>query len=69
MSSISTSADLSGWRKASYSTAGNDCVEVATNGITWAVRDSKDPGAGYLAISADAWQEFTDRIKRGTRNL
>jgi hypothetical protein len=68
MSSIFASTGTTAWRKSSYSTNNNDCVEVATDGTTWAVRDSKDPGAGYLTISAHVWQQFTERIKRGTRD-
>jgi hypothetical protein len=56
-----------GWRKSSYSTAGNDCVEVARAGAAWAVRDSKDSGGGHLVVDAVAWREFTGRIKKGDR--
>lgn len=61
--------ELSGaeWRKSSCSgNNGGECVEVAglLNGEV-AVRDSKDPEGPAVALTADAWAEFTDRTKRG----
>ena len=54
------------WRKSSYSgNNGGECVEVARmmNG-TVAIRDSKDPEGPVLALTAEAWAEFTDRARR-----
>lgn len=53
------------WRKSSYSNAGNQCVEVAQAGGMIAVRDSKNPGNGYLTFSTAEWQAFLTRIKNG----
>jgi hypothetical protein len=53
------------WRKSSYSNAGNQCVEVAQIGAAVAVRDSKNPGAGYVTLSEADWQAFLDRVKHG----
>ena len=53
------------WRKSSYSGGGNNCVEVATDDATVAVRDSKDPEGGELAFSVPAWTAFTTAIRRG----
>ncbi|HEV2373596.1 MAG TPA: DUF397 domain-containing protein [Streptosporangiaceae bacterium] len=57
------------WRKSSYSTGGNQCVEVAQAGAVIAVRDSKDPGAGHLTFSTYAWATFLDEAKRRSYDL
>lgn len=58
-------AELAGttWRKSSYSGSGSNdnCVEVAwrTAGEpSVAVRDSKNPAAGTLAVPRAAWARF-----------
>jgi Domain of unknown function (DUF397) len=53
------------WRKASRSTAGNNCVEVAHAQGAAAVRDSKNPGGGHLTVGAGAWEAFVSEVKRG----
>jgi hypothetical protein len=53
------------WRKSSYSTAQSNCVECAKLPGLVAVRDSKNPDGGHLAITRDAWRRFTDKIKAG----
>jgi hypothetical protein len=65
----SHAAAPTGWRKSSHSTAGNDCVEVAQTAATCAVRDSKDPDGGHIAVTAEAWRTFTDHIKGGGYDL
>ncbi|HCU91368.1 MAG TPA: DUF397 domain-containing protein [Actinobacteria bacterium] len=64
-------AEITGaaWRKSSYSGSGNNCVEVAQLPGGAAVRDSKNPGGGHLAFSADAWQAFIAGLKRGEYTL
>lgn len=57
------------WRKSSYSTGGNQCVEVAHLGAAVAVRDSKNPDAGYLAFGAGEWRAFLDDARRGSYDL
>jgi uncharacterized protein DUF397 len=53
------------WRKASRSTAGNNCVEIArTTGAT-AVRDSKNRDGGHLTVGAGAWEAFIADVKQG----
>jgi hypothetical protein len=51
------------WRKSNYSNAnGGDCVEVASaEGV--AVRDTTDREGVTLEFSAEAWQQFTRRLR------
>ena len=54
------------WRKSSYS--GNNrgnCVEVGTTADMIAVRDSKDPDGSVLALAANTWAAFAERVKAG----
>lgn len=46
------------WRKSSHSGGGNDCVEVAFFEEGAAVRDSKNPAAGFLRLSTSEWDAF-----------
>lgn len=66
------------WRKSSYSTNGDecveigwrtssyssqaDCVEVAT-GREVLIRDTKDREGGILTASTPAWHEFLSRLR------
>jgi hypothetical protein len=52
------------WRKSSYSSYSNQCVEVAQVGGIIAVRDSKNPEAGYLAFTTAEWDAFLNEVKR-----
>ncbi|HEX7658085.1 MAG TPA: DUF397 domain-containing protein [Pseudonocardiaceae bacterium] len=38
------------WRTSSYSSSGGNCVEIAWDPATTAVRDSKNPTAGTLTL-------------------
>lgn len=65
-------AELSGatWRKASYSAANGNCVEVARNipGII-AVRDSKNPEGPALVFTPSEWECFVAGAKDGEFDL
>ncbi|WP_349261487.1 DUF397 domain-containing protein [Actinocrinis sp.] len=51
------------WRKSSFSTGQNDCVEVAATQAGVLVRDSKNREAGFLTVSRNAWAKLLYEIK------
>lgn len=53
------------WRKSSFSGGGNDCVQVAFDGPSTLVRDSKHPDSGHVQLSAAQWERLLDLVKRG----
>lgn len=57
------------WRKSTYSGGSNNCVEIAQAGAIRAVRDSKNPEAGFLTFDAKTWRGFITAVKRGTYDL
>lgn len=58
------------WRKSSRSNAtGGHCVELADAGRQVAVRDSKNPNGGNLALARRDLGAFARRIKRGDVDL
>ncbi|WP_405796938.1 DUF397 domain-containing protein [Streptomyces sp. NBC_01506] len=51
--------------KSSYSSAANECVEVARNVPgTVAVRDSKHPAGPVLRVTPGAWRALTAYVRR-----
>jgi len=52
------------WRKSTFSGA-NECVEVAFDGRSVMVRDSKNTGDLPLTFRIDAWRIFLARVKAG----
>ncbi len=50
------------WRKSSFSADQGNCVEIASEGRSVLVRDSRDPRA-VLAFSVARWSAFTRRIR------
>lgn len=54
------------WRKASFSGANDNCVEVAdTPDGGAAVRDSKDPDGSRLLFTPGEWDAFLRGVKAG----
>jgi hypothetical protein len=51
-----------GWRKSSYSSQTDNCVEIAL-GEHAEVRDTKDRDGGQLAVTTAAWRSFTASVK------
>ncbi|WP_055531939.1 DUF397 domain-containing protein [Streptomyces graminilatus] len=52
------------WRKSSFSGSTNECVEIADlPGRGRAVRDSKNPGGGFVSFTASEWRAFISRVK------
>ncbi|MER5582533.1 DUF397 domain-containing protein [Streptomyces asoensis] len=53
------------WFKSTYSSGeGGECVEVATNGTTVRVRDSKKQSGPQLAFTSGAWAGFVADLGR-----
>ncbi|MDA8371940.1 MAG: DUF397 domain-containing protein [Nocardiopsaceae bacterium] len=53
------------FRKSSYSTTAQECVEVADTPTMGVLRDSTQPELGYLAFPITEWEAFLDEVKRG----
>lgn len=51
------------WRKSSYSSANNACVEIALSSEFVGIRDSKSHDSGALLITAPAWRGFLSVAK------
>ncbi|WP_431783401.1 DUF397 domain-containing protein [Streptomyces chumphonensis] len=60
---VTRNADGLLWFKSSYSgSGGGDCVEIAADGHTVYVRDSKAAASGpVLRVSEDTWAAFVAR--------
>jgi hypothetical protein len=52
------------WRK-SKRCAAADCVEVARDGDSILVRDSKQTDAARLTFTLAEWQSFVEGVRRG----
>ncbi|WP_439677611.1 DUF397 domain-containing protein [Embleya sp. MST-111070] len=54
------------WRTSSYSATNAECVEVAPfDCAITVVRDSKDPGRGYISVPPGAWRALLDATVSG----
>jgi hypothetical protein len=51
------------WRTSTYSNGSSNCVEVASQPGTVAVRDTKDPSGPRLAIPPTTWRAFVSRVQ------
>jgi uncharacterized protein DUF397 len=61
MSMVDTGT-LRWWKSSRSNSSGGQCVEVATTGTTWFVRDSKNPTGSVLAVSSAAWARFLSTV-------
>jgi hypothetical protein len=62
-----TSHNFTNWRKAIYSHANGNCVEVGANRRDVGVRDTAQGGCGpLLQFPVAAWQDFIGSTKRQT---
>ncbi|WP_126636961.1 DUF397 domain-containing protein [Embleya hyalina] len=61
-SSLTATADPA-WRKSSFSGAQSECVEIAPIKNAMAIRDSKDPSVGNLAVGVSAWVALTASLR------
>lgn len=57
--------DRLAWRKASYSGAGENCVEVAPTVDSVIMRHSKHPSVGTITFSYPAWATFIREARDG----
>jgi len=53
-----------GWRRSTFC-GGSGCVEIAFDGDTVAVRDSKRPDSPVLAYDRAEWHSFVLGVKAG----
>ncbi|WP_433476110.1 DUF397 domain-containing protein [Spirillospora sp. CA-142024] len=53
------------WRKSSASKDQDDCVEVASQGSSVLVRDSRNRSAGVLALGPAQWKALLNAIHNG----
>jgi hypothetical protein len=58
-----TSPGTLNWRKSTYSTYGENCVEIALSADTAAVRDSKDPNGPLLHMSRSTFTRFLRTLR------
>lgn len=53
------------WRKSSFSSGSQDCVELADGDHRLLIRDSKHPDGGHLAVAAGGAASFLEAVKAG----
>jgi hypothetical protein len=57
------------WRKSSYSNGQANCVEVAVQAPSVAVRDSKDQAGPVLRFGVVEWRDFLESLRNGQIDL
>ncbi len=57
MQTTQSSSEHTFWHKASYSSTGNECVEVS-EGATTGVRDTQNRELGHLDFAASEWNNL-----------
>ncbi len=57
------------WRTSSYSGNGNNCVEVAPDGGSVLVRDTKDRSGPVLTFTAVQWTAFLAEVATDAPNI
>lgn len=57
------------WRKSSFSSANQDCVEFRRVEDGVEVRNSKRPEAGTIAYTDSEWKAFVAGVKNGEFDL
>lgn len=58
-----TSSQNLAWHKSSYSGIRENCVEIAHDENTVAVRDSKDPEGPMLRLAATSFAKFLQQLR------
>jgi hypothetical protein len=61
--------EVGAWSKSTRGTANGNCTEANPLLDRIAVRDSKNPGGGVLALQPASWASFLSRIKRNELGL
>lgn len=60
-----TTADRLAWRTSSWSSDGENCMEVAPASVGVVIRHSKHPTAGTIAFTFPAWAAFVREARDG----
>lgn len=53
------------WRKSRASESADNCVEVATDGLSVLVRDSRNRSGIILAVTPGHWRKLLARVRNG----
>ncbi|QKW35813.1 DUF397 domain-containing protein [Actinomadura sp. NAK00032] len=53
------------WRTSTHSGQNGACMNIPHTAGAVAIRDSKDPNAGHLAVSPQAWTAFVNHARSG----
>lgn len=53
------------WRKSRASASGGDCVELAFDGSSVWIRDSRDKAGPVLVVKYARWRDFVDCVRDG----